>query len=453
MSGLMPYEASGESSLLTPLEPSTTVVSYYESHPITTVASSYPGSSSYKAAITDYDTPGVTTTVSTTTYKLTYTTVGITRDHPSTISKSIPFLLPLWAWAALLLGIVVLLSVTTIWITLVVGWKKNKRSRRKRRDNDVNLNTRSLRSSRRNSNLWIDENDGQGESVEGACTPHTPAATRLPAGTSNVGVGYPNASATYAKQHNDILKEMKAKSSLFLNEQARDRGSRNIQALERHGDSGVHTIGDHCDHERYGQRSRDTRAAGGHKSHQDSRPHTSQTLPRSMRVNPNLMTDARLSHRLIHLQPATTSTFKRRAAQKHTQNINDNINEHIDNTTHSDTHQLQDRCMYYAGGGTQAVDTAMANSDMVEREVDTAMANSDTLEMKVNICDESRGFDMNLAYYASTHAGPSVGDAELHDIATSCKSIRKSFFLQMREACILLHILTIIIQASVAIAF
>ena len=127
MSGLMPYEASGESSLLTLLEPSTTVVSYYESHPITTVASSYPGSSSYKAAITDYDTPGVTTTVSTTTYKLTYTTIGITRDHPLTISKSIPFLLPLWAWAALLLGIVVLLSVTTIWITLVVGWKRSRR--------------------------------------------------------------------------------------------------------------------------------------------------------------------------------------------------------------------------------------------------------------------------------------------------------------------------------------
>jgi hypothetical protein len=47
--------------------------------------------------------------------------------------------------------------ITTIWITLVVGWKK-----RKRRDGEVNVNLIARLSSHRNSNLWIDENDGRG---------------------------------------------------------------------------------------------------------------------------------------------------------------------------------------------------------------------------------------------------------------------------------------------------
>ena len=46
----------------------------------------------------------------------------------------------------------------------------------------------------------------------------------------NIGRGYP----MYVKQHNDILKEMKAKSSLFLNEQDKNRGSRSDR--ERLGD-------------------------------------------------------------------------------------------------------------------------------------------------------------------------------------------------------------------------
>ena len=114
----------------------------------------------YKATTTN---AGVITAVAPT---VLYIATSATKDHQSISTKSIQFLLPLWAWAALLLGVVVLLSVTIIWIMLVVGWKKNKR--RKRRDDEVKLSPRS--SSCWNSNLWIDEVDGQGQSVEGLCT-------------------------------------------------------------------------------------------------------------------------------------------------------------------------------------------------------------------------------------------------------------------------------------------
>ena len=110
-----------------------------------------------------------------------YTTISATQDHQST--KLIPFLLPLWAWAALLLGVTVLVSVTIIWITLVIGWKKRKR--RERRDDQVSLNPRS--SSRQNSNLWIDENDRQaGQPVEG--TPHTHTTSTILHTNSNTGI-------------------------------------------------------------------------------------------------------------------------------------------------------------------------------------------------------------------------------------------------------------------------
>ena len=109
------------------------------------------------------------------------------------------------------------------------------------------------------------------------------------------------------------------------------------------------------------------------KRHQDG-PH-SQTLPRSLQVNSNVM-DARLSHRLIHLQPATTSTFKRRTGQKHTQN-----SEH--NATHSDR--------YYAANDTQAA------------------TNCDTLERKINVCESGR-FDMNLHVASSLTTGPYLYD-------------------------------------------
>ena len=109
MSSLTPFEGSGE-SLLTPFEPSTTVELYQTS------------------TTTD-------TSITTTSTLVTYTTISATQDHQST--KSIPFLLPLWAWTALLLGVTVLVSVTIIWITLVVGWKKHKR--RERRDDQVSL--------------------------------------------------------------------------------------------------------------------------------------------------------------------------------------------------------------------------------------------------------------------------------------------------------------------------
>ena len=293
MSGLSPFEGSGESlDLLTPLEPTTTITSYQVS------------------TTTNTD---VTTTVTTTTAY----TISATQDHQS---KSVPFLLPLWAWAAVLVGITVLLSVILIWITLVVGWKKRK----KKRDYQVNVNP-SLRPSRRNSNLWIDEYDGRGQSVEGTSTSNRTTATRLPEGSSSVSTGYPNAS--YTRQHNDILKEMKAKSSVFLNEH--NRGTRGDR--ERHHD----------------------------------RPH-SQTLPRSRQVNSNV-TDVRLNHRLIHLQPATTSTFKRRTGQAHSHN-----------REHNDTH---------------------SNPAHNPNPVDTATC-CNTLERKFDISD-SEVFEMNPFNYHS----------------------------------------------------
>ena len=366
MSGLMPFEDSGESSLA-PLEPSTTVVSYYEA-PKTTAAS-YPGSS-YKATTTN--TPSVITTVWVTPTMYTYTTIGGTEDHH--LTKSIPYLLPLWAWAALLLGIVVLVSMTTIWITLVVGWKKGKR--RKRRDSEVNLNPRS--SFRRNSNLWIDENDGQGQPVGSTRTHTASTGLRLPVagGTSNnVGAGFPN--AIYVKQHNDILKEMKVKSSLFLNERTGDSGTWS-DCETRRGEIGIHTRGDHERYETRDSMRVDVMATSIHKGHQD-RPH-SQTLPRSLHSHNE--TDARLSHRLIHLQPATTSTFKRH--QKHAQ---PKANEH--NTAYSDTHATSDP--------VETGDTA-ANCDII-------------LERRVNTC-ASGGFDMNL----DLTAGLSLGVEEAVDM-------------------------------------
>ena len=122
MSSLMPFEGSGE-SIFTPLEPSTTAALYKD--PTTTAAGLY------KATTTN---AGVTTAVAPTVLCIA---TSATEDHQSISTKSIQFLLPLCTWAAPLLGVVVLLSVTIIWITLVVGWKKNKR--RKRRDDEMKL--------------------------------------------------------------------------------------------------------------------------------------------------------------------------------------------------------------------------------------------------------------------------------------------------------------------------
>ena len=305
MSGLTPFEGSGE-SLLTPFEPSTTIELYQASTTTDTV-------------VTITSTP------------VTYTTISATQDHQST--KSIPFLLPLWAWAAILLGVTVLVSVTIVWITLVVGWKKGKR-KRGRRDDQVNLNPRlSLRC---NSNLWIDENDGQEQPVEGEGTCTHTNDTRLRR-SGNIGTGYPN--FMYVKQHNDILKEMKAKSSLFLNERDRDR-----------------TIKSDC--ERHGG--------------QQDRPH-SQTLPRSRQENSNVAdTSVRLSHRLIHLQPATTSTFKRRTGRKHAQN-NDYNDTYLDIAHTNNPPQLEDMHMATCHTGS-------------------------TLERKIDVC-ESGVFEMNPFNY------------------------------------------------------
>jgi hypothetical protein len=270
-----------------------------------------------------------------------------------------------------------------------VGWKKRKRSRRKRMDSEVNLNPRS--SSRRNSNLWIDENDGQGQPVEGTRT-HTAASSlslRLPGSTnstSNDGAGFPN--AMYVKQHNDILKEMKTKSTLFLNERAefKDGGTRSD-----HESRGEHTRGDR---ERFKTRD-NTRAmamARVHKGQQD-RP-LSQTLPRNL--HSSNMTDARLSHRLIHLQPATTSTFKRRTGQK--KHARQNINEYT--STHSDTYPDTYRDAYTSitdGGNQSRV-----------QSVNTA-TNCDILEMEVDTC-ESVGFDMNQASTTGLSLGVDEAD-------------------------------------------
>ena len=389
MSGLMPFEGSGDSPYdddsLTPLEPSSTTVASYSSYKgPTTAEASYTAGSSYEALTTT--TPAVTATIASTTYT---TTTGVThQDHQST--KSLPFLLPLWGWAVLLLGIVVLLSLTAIWITLVVGWKKNKK-RRKTRDDEVNSNHQRS-SSRRNSNLWIDENDGQGQPVEGTCT--RAVATRLP-GSSNVdGAGFPN--ATYVKQHNDILKEMKSKSSLFLSEQAGDRGS---VMYDHEGQGVAGTRGAHY-HERYAGH-RDTRARD-HKGRQDARPH-SHTLPRSPQVSSNVTTDARLSHRLIHLQPATTSTFKRR--QKHTQNST----THEHSTIHSDTPCHAASHLQAIGKPKHTTPThsdTYVTSDPQAVTVDTG-AKCDILETKVNVCESAGRFDVNLAV---TPGCPALGD-------------------------------------------
>ena len=323
MSGLTPFEGRGE-SFLTPFEPSTTV----ELHQASTT--------------TD-------TSVTTTSTPVICTTISATQDHQST--KSIPFLLPLWAWAAILLGVTVLVSVTIIWITLVVGWKKGKR-KRERMDDQLSLNPRI--SSRRNSNLWIDENDGQGQQVqgEGTCT-HT-TDTRLPR-SGNIGTGYPN--SMYVKQHNDILKEMKAKSSLLLNEQDRDRGIRS--GRERYGDRG---------------------ARGDHGGHHDG-PH-SQTLPRSRQENSNVTdTSLRLSHRLIHLQPTTMSIFKQCTGWNHAQN-----NEH--NDTHLDT----------------------AHTDNLPHPEEMA-----TCHCTLGVCESDQGFKVNPFNYHNdpVDQDPSVRGLEL----------------------------------------
>ena len=375
MSGLMPFEGSGESSLA-PLEPSTTVVSYYEI-PRTTVAS-YPGSS-FKTTTTNTHRVPSTVWLTPTTYTLT--TIGGTEDHQST--KSIPYLLPLWTWAALLLGIVVLVSLTTILITLVVGWKKGKR--RKRRDSEVNLNPRST-SSRRNSNLWIDENDGQGQPVEGTRTHKASTSLTLPGGnssTSNVGAGFPN--VMYVKQHNDILKEMKAKSSLFLNERAGDSGTwSDCETRRDEIDNIMHTRGDRQRYETRDNKRVDVMATRVHKGHQD-KPQYSQTLPRSL--HSHNVTDARLSHRLIHLQPATTSTFKRPTAGKKHARHDNIINEH---TTDTQYHGTSDPA--------QIGDTA-TNYDILERRVNTCASGDPEFEMNLDLT-----------------IGPSLGVEEVADM-------------------------------------
>ena len=157
----------------------------------------------------------------------------------------------------------------------------------------MSLNPRS--SSHRNSNQWI---NGQGQPAEGESTHTHTTDTRLPR-SGNIGTGYPN--SMYVKQHNDILKEMKEKSSLLLNKQDRDRGIRSSR--ERHG------------------------------GHHD-RPH-SETLPRSRQESSKVTdTSLRLSHRLIHLQPSTTSTFKQCTGWNHAQNNEHNVT-HL-NTAHTD---------------------------------------------------------------------------------------------------------------------
>ena len=123
MSGIRPFEGSGELLLTTVNTSSTTVTEFHHNDSATKT------STSTTIDLVDFKTTSVQVQSNSTPY---------------------PLLLPFWGWAAVLVGGCVLVSVTFICVFLLVGWRKDRRRR------NYQVNRRSQTSRRCNSSLWID---------------------------------------------------------------------------------------------------------------------------------------------------------------------------------------------------------------------------------------------------------------------------------------------------------
>ena len=251
MSGIRPFEGSGEPFLTTTNISSTTAsTDYYVEH------SSRSRTSRSSTISTGHDN---TTTIA--------SSLG---DQESNSTSLYPFLLPLWAWAAILLGVAILLSLLLICITLTVGWRKGKKRRRHRQ---VNLRSPARRH-RCNSSLWIDLE--QVETVDCAVDITTVDMTKSSKPTSQTRLG--NSSISRKGSIRRKLQETREKrSQYYFSEEDLIAMRSERDQNDQHQSAAQHMT---CNH---------------------------KTNYMCLELNQNL----------LHLQPGTTLTFKRNRSQKH----------------------------------------------------------------------------------------------------------------------------------------
>ena len=191
MSGIRPFEGSGEPLLTTINTPSTTT-KFYDNDSATKI-------STLRTIGNDV-------------------TVGFTTTSAQSQSNSAPypFLLPFWGWAAVLVGTTLLLSVTLICVLLCVGRRKSRR----RRNYQVNCRPRRSQPQRCNSTLWIDLE--QVDSIENTpCTNHgTTCTLEMRKASRNNGKSTCNYSGSNRHSSHRVKgKETEMKNSLFFSEE------------------------------------------------------------------------------------------------------------------------------------------------------------------------------------------------------------------------------------------
>lgn len=224
MSAIRPYEGSGE-LLLTP----------------------YNVSNTTEAA---YDSSSTTNAWNTTSVAVTTTTVW---DHQSN-STDLPSLLPLWAWAAMLVCTILLLSVLVNCVTLTVGWRKQRKT------DQVNQRTRPRE--RQSSSMWIDlENTELSLHAECVTDGHIPRRNTRDCGSVH--------RTGCRRSRPNILQGTREKRSLIFSE---EELAIMKSKLRRTKDDDQHLSQDGCKHQ--------------------------------------ATTSLRLNSSFLHLQPATSSTFK-----------------------------------------------------------------------------------------------------------------------------------------------
>ena len=196
--------------------------------------------------------------------------VEVQDDQSNTSIRNHGSPLSLWVLAVLVVGTTVLLSLSLVCVTLLVGWKKSKR----RRNYQVNLRSRPHHS----SSLWIDL-ECRDKEVPVECTD-----ARL--------------QGNIRRECSDYCRHKYGFNTLPVMHMQHGIGLRNAYFNE-----------DMCDDDRL-----------------DSSPkRRSQSLPRK-RMHKPTGTSVNRQHSFLHLQPATTSTFK--LATRETGQ--DDIDLHID---------------------------------------------------------------------------------------------------------------------------
>ena len=292
MSGIRPFEGSDESSL-TPYNVSNTTEEVYY-----------------------YDDDGSSTT----------------NTRNTTSVADLPSLLPLWAWAAMLVCTILLLSMLVNCIILTVGWRKQRKT------NQMHQRTRSHKP--QTSSMWIDlENTELSQPTQCMTDGQTPKReTRNSSTTCRIG---------HRRSRSHLLQGTREKRSLIFSEEELAIMKSKLRRTRDNINDDQHLSEEGCKHQ----------------------------ATNSLRLNSSF----------LHLQPATSSTFKRDNSQADIQKL-DLCDTHTDKT-HKPTSSTFKRDNSQAG--TCKLDLCDPDADETHKlsAVHLATASS-TPEKKVDTCLE-----------------------------------------------------------------